>query len=201
MGPCEAQARGQKFPGFQDEAVADPHAPGSGRGEPEGFAALVIDAVEIFARAGGVGRVAPGQGPVSPIRSHIRDGHGVAGGLGHPVLSKRNLGWGSSASRCQKNHASGFGKPRGSLPVFMDWRSGPVGDNALFSQHLQSRNLGDIQFPSDSWLLAPGCCGYQKCAEVNRICLAKEGHEKDGANGSALCFPEESMGRKMLVFH
>ena len=107
---------------------------GSGQIEPEGLAAQVIDDMEIFARAGGFGRVASGQGPVSPIRSHIRDGHGVAGGLGHPVLSKRNLGWGSSASRCQKTMLAALESQRGAC--LFSWTGGAAqyGKRALFGQ-------------------------------------------------------------------
>jgi len=65
--PGEAQARVVPFPGGGLFPVADADAAEGFGGEPEGFPAVVIDAVEILARAGGVQWVAAGQGAVAEV--------------------------------------------------------------------------------------------------------------------------------------
>jgi len=67
VGPGEAQARVVPFPGGDLHPVADADAAEGFGGEPEGFLAVVIDAVEILALAVGVQWVAAGQGAVAEV--------------------------------------------------------------------------------------------------------------------------------------
>lgn len=67
VGPGEAQARVVPFPGGGLHPVAEADAAEGFGGEPEGFQALVIDAVEILALAVGVRGVAAGQGAVAEV--------------------------------------------------------------------------------------------------------------------------------------
>lgn len=65
--PGEAQARVVPFPGGDLQPVADADAAEGFGGEPEGFPAVVIDAVEILALAVGVQWVAAGPGSVAEV--------------------------------------------------------------------------------------------------------------------------------------
>ena len=67
MGPGEAKARVVPFPGGDLHPMADADAAEGFGGEPEGFQALVIDALEILALAVGVRGVSAGPGAVAEV--------------------------------------------------------------------------------------------------------------------------------------